>query len=172
MSRCLLRSSGDSPKRDFFSGCRCWSLCWLLGWHTRFGWVWSLGGWNAGELGGYHYRATEKKRLGDSRKSRRLENIQGKMRWDEFQNKWIITDGEVHIRGHKHVFFQTMCFWYTFLVPYVDVLGSRMVCLTFGRAFSIQLCAGTQLFLKFEFLVKCHHFQRLVSLIFLEILSL
>ena len=92
------------------------------------------------------------------------------MRW--ISKQMNITDGEVHIRGHKHVFFQTMCFWYTFLVPYVDVLGSRMVCLTFGRAFSIQLCAGTQLFLKFEFLVKCHHFQRLVSLIFLEILSL
>ena len=48
MSRCLpFRSSGDSdrsPGRKN-SGCRCWSLCWLLGWHKRFGWVWSLGGW-------------------------------------------------------------------------------------------------------------------------------
>lgn len=164
-----LRSSGDSdrsPGRKN-SGCRCWSLCWLLGWHKRFGWVWSLGGL-LGELG---FTTADLNTIGFPKKPPVGKHL-GKMRWDEFQNKWIITDGEVHIRGHKHVFFQSMCFWYTFLIPYVDVLGSRMVCLTFGRGFSIQLCAGTQLFLKFEVLVKCHHFQRLVSLIFLEILSL
>ena len=36
--------------------------------------------------------------------------------------------------GYKHGFFQTMCFWYSFLLPYADVLGSWMICVTFGRA--------------------------------------
>ena len=88
------------------SGCRCWSLCWLLGWHPRFGWVWSLGGL-LGELG---FTTADLNTIGFPKKPPVGKHL-GKMRWDEFQNKWIIRDGEFHIRGHKHVFFQTMWFW-------------------------------------------------------------